>query len=217
MGRLEELIAEHCPDGVEYKKLGDIGTFVRGSGLTKKDLDTSGEPCIHYGQIHTQYYLETNHTLSYVRKELYDRLKKAEHGDVLLAGVSEDMEGVCKPVSWKGEGDVAISGDMFAFQHKQVPNYIVYALLTHDFYLYKAKFVRGAKVKRLSTKRLEEYRIPLPPIEVQNEIVRILDTFTELTQELTKELELRQKQYEFYRDALLTFEAVTTKRIGENI
>ena len=55
MSRLEELIAELCPNGVEYKALGEIGIFIRGSGLQKKDFTESGVGCIHYGQIYTFY------------------------------------------------------------------------------------------------------------------------------------------------------------------
>lgn len=55
MSKLDELIKELCPDGVEYKRLGEIGTLIRGNGLQKKDFTKSGVGCIHYGQIYTHY------------------------------------------------------------------------------------------------------------------------------------------------------------------
>lgn len=64
-------------------------------------------------------------------------------------------------------------------------------------------------IPAVSKKQVEQFRIPLPPLPVQQEIVRILDNFTELTAELTAELAARQKQYEYYRDKLLTFKEAT--------
>jgi type I restriction enzyme S subunit len=55
MSEIREMIQELCPDGVEFKKLGEIGRFIRGNGLQKKDFTEDGFPCIHYGQIYTKY------------------------------------------------------------------------------------------------------------------------------------------------------------------
>ena len=65
------------------------------------------------------------------------------------------------------------------------------------------------RIPAVSKKQVEQFRIPLPQLPVQQEIVRILDNFTELTAELTAELAARQKQYEYYRDKLLTFKEAT--------
>ena len=63
MSRLDELIAELCPDGVEYKKLGDVATISRGGNFQKKDYVESGVPCIHYGQIYVHYGLFVEKTI----------------------------------------------------------------------------------------------------------------------------------------------------------
>ena len=77
MSRLDELIKELCPNGVEYKKLGEIATISRGGNFQKKDFCDSGVPCIHYGQIYTKYglfYLQTDHTLYiFVHNEYMDK------------------------------------------------------------------------------------------------------------------------------------------------
>ena len=77
MSRLEELIKELCPDGVEYKNLGDIATISRGGNLQKKDFTESGIPCIHYGQIYTKYGLFTDKTYTFISEETALRQKKA--------------------------------------------------------------------------------------------------------------------------------------------
>ena len=66
MSRLDELIAELCPDGVEYKKLGEISTISRGGSFQKKDFTDEGVPCIHYGQIYTRYGLFVKDTISFI-------------------------------------------------------------------------------------------------------------------------------------------------------
>lgn len=78
------------------------------------------------------------------------------------------------------------------------------------------KNIQGSTVKHLSAKIINSIKIPLPPLPIQQEIVRILDTFTNLTAELTAELTARRKQYEYYRDELLTFgEDIERRTIGD--
>lgn len=66
MSKLEELIAQFCPNGVEYKKLGDIATISRGGNFQKKDYVGYGIPCIHYGQIYTYYGLFVDKTIKII-------------------------------------------------------------------------------------------------------------------------------------------------------
>ena len=72
MSRIDEMIARLCPDGVEYRKLGEVGTFTRGSGIQKKDFVEDGRPCIHYGQVYTYYGLSATETKSFISEELYE-------------------------------------------------------------------------------------------------------------------------------------------------
>ncbi|MGM9974253.1 MAG: restriction endonuclease subunit S, partial [Clostridiaceae bacterium] len=106
MSRLEELIAEYCPDGVEYKALCEFGTMIRGSGLQKKDFTENGIGCIHYGQIYTYYGAYTNKTKSCVSPELANKLKKVSPGDLVIAITSENVEDVFKCVAWLGDEEI---------------------------------------------------------------------------------------------------------------
>lgn len=191
---------------VEWKSLGEVGELVRGNGLTKKDLSDDGVPAIHYGQIYTHFGTFATQTKSFVSTALAKKLKKAQNGDVLLAGTSENLKDVMKPLGWLG-GEIAISGDMFAFRpNKQQldTKYLTYLLQAHEFQKYKEKHAHGTKVTRLKSEKFLSFIIPIPPLSVQSHIVQILDTFTELTAELTAELSMRQKQYQYYRDFLLS-------------
>ena len=199
MSRLAEVIEELCPDGVEYRPLGEIGSFVRGGGLKKTDFVKQGKPCVHYGQIHTRFGIFTEEAVASVSDAQYDRLKRADHGDLLIATTSEDDEAVGKATAWLGSGEVAISGDMFYFRHSLDPKYVSYFFASSLFQEQKRPYLTGAKVRRISEKGLSRVRIPVPPLEVQREIARILDQFTELE----AELEARQAQYADYQNRLL--------------
>ncbi|PWK81950.1 type I restriction enzyme S subunit [Lentzea atacamensis] len=208
MSEIERLLAEHCPDGIEVKKLGEIGTFIRGRRFTKADMVKEGIPCIHYGEIYTEYGVSARTTVSYVREDLRSQLRYAQPRDVIIAGVGETVEDVGKAVAWIGEGEVAIHDDSFLFRSELNPTYVSYYFQTSTFNVEKEQHVARAKVKRLSSSGLSRVTIPVPPPEVQNEIVRILDSMTELLAELQielqAELQARTRQYEHYRDQLLT-------------
>ncbi|WP_296242669.1 MULTISPECIES: restriction endonuclease subunit S [unclassified Psychrobacter] len=198
-------------DGVEVKKLtlGDIGEFIRGNGIQKKDLVEAGFPAVHYGQIFTRYGFSAVQAFTFISDELAKKSRIAQKSDLLIATTSENDEDVLKSIAWLGE-KVAISGDMMLFRHGQNVKYLAYYFQTDDFQKQKIKFITGAKVRRVSRDSLSKMTVSLPSLEVQAEIVRVLDAFTELTAELTAqltaELVARKQQYTYYRDQLLTFE-----------
>ncbi|ENE5336596.1 restriction endonuclease subunit S [Klebsiella pneumoniae] len=212
---------------VEWLSLGELGDFIRGNGLQKKDFVESGFPAIHYGQIYTRYGLSADKTFTYVLPELANKLRKAQKNDLLLATTSENDEDVVKPLAWLGD-NVAISGDMMLFRHEQNVKYLAYFFQSEIFQTQKMKYITGAKVRRVSSDDLSKIKIPIPSsnnpeksLTIQSEIVRILDKFTALTAaltaELTAELTMRKKQYNYYRDKLLSFEEgeVEWKTLGD--
>lgn len=203
MSRIDDLIAEHCPDGVEFKTLGEVGEFIRGNGLQKKDFVEAGFPCIHYGQVFTTYGTATSTTRSFVTSELAMRLRRAKPGDLVIATTSENDEDVCKGVAWLGDTEVAISGDSYIYSHSLDPLYAAYFLQTDDFRSQKARFITGTKLKRVSGAHLARIKIPVPPPAIQREIAEILSAMERLTAELEAELEFRARQFAHYRDALL--------------
>jgi len=189
--------------------MSELGTFIRGNGLQKKDFTESGVGCIHYGQIYTYYGNFTDTTKSFVSKEAAKKFRKAQKGDLIIATTSENVDDVCKTVVWLGEEEICISGETYIFKHNQNPKYLAYYLQTPMFYDYKKQHITGTKVIRVHGTKLENFQIPVPPLEEQNRIVSILDKFdtltTSISEGLPKEIELRKKQYEYYRDLLLTF------------
>ncbi len=194
----------------ETAPLGDLGTFTRGYGLQKKDFAPEGIGCIHYGQVYTHYGVHTDTTISHVSEEFAQKARKAKCGDLVIASTSENDEDLCKAVAWLGEEDIAISSDACIYSHGLSPKYVSYFFRTADFNRQKRRYISGSKVKRVHPKDLAKICIPLPPLEVQEQVVGILDRFNTLctssTDGLPHELALRRQQYEYYRDILLGFE-----------
>lgn len=215
MSKISDLIARLCPNGVEFKPLREVAEISRGGNFQKKDYVDRGFPCIHYGQIYTLYGLFVRETANFISNDKAASQRKAVTGDIIMAVTSENIEDVCKCVAWLGDGEIAVSGHTAIIHHSIDAKYLVYYFHSSMFYAQKLKLVHGTKVMEVSPNSLGEIEIPVPPLEVQREIVRILDTFTELTAELT----LRKKQYEYYRDLLLTFDIggghVEHRKLGE--
>lgn len=202
---IEQLIQELCPNGVPYVALGDFAEIQRGSGMPKSILIEEGVGAIHYGQIYTLYGTYADSTFTFVSEEDAQKLVHVNPGDLIITNTSENLEDVGKSLAWVGDKQVVIGGHACVIRHKHSSKYLAYWMQTEDFQQQKRKLCTGTKVIELSTKKLAQIMVPLPPVEVQEEIVRILDMFTVLEAELEAELEKRRMQYAHYRDALLSF------------
>ena len=195
---------------VKLTTLGEIGLFTRGNGLQKKDFISKGNPVIHYGEIYTKYNFETDKTFSFVNDDVFAKLRKAKFNDILIATTSENIEDVGKSVVWLGSEEIGFSGDMYNYSTTENSKYIAYYFQTTEFQKQKEKKVTGTKLIRIHGDDMAKFSISLPPIEIQNKVVQILDKFQSLLSDtrglLPQEIEQRQKQYEYYREKLLTFD-----------
>ena len=195
---------------IKFMQLGDVGTFIRGNGLQKKDFTDTGVGCIHYGQIYTYYGTFAERTKSYVSNELAEKLKKARTGDLIIATTSENVEDVGKAVAWLGDENICISGDAFIYHHNQNPKYMSYLFQTNSFFEQKKKCITGVKVMRINDVAMSKFKFGFPPLEEQERIVAILDKFDSLVNDISEglpaELTARRQQYEYYRNKLLTFD-----------
>ena len=195
---------------IKFMQLGDVGTFIRGNGLQKKDFTDTGVGCIHYGQIYTYYGTFAERTKSYVSNELAEKLKKARTGDLIIATTSENVEDVGKAVAWLGNEDICIGGHSYAFHHNQNPKYMAYLFQTEAFNQQKKKVVKGVKVIDINDSAMSKFKFGFPPLDEQERIVAILDKFDSLVNDISEglpaELTARRQQYEYYRNKLLTFD-----------
>ena len=144
--------------------------------------------------------------------------KLVEKDDVIFATTRPTQQRYCL-IDNEYSGAVASTGYCIlrAKKDEVLPKWILYCIASSDFKIYVEENQSGSAYPAISDTKVKDFLIPIPPLAIQAEIVRILDTFTELTTELTPELTLRQKQYEYYRDRLLTFEEgeVEWKALGD--
>ena len=189
-----------------------------GAGLQKKDFTATGIGCIHYGQIHTRFGTYISEVLSHVPEGLAKKLTVVHPGDVVVAVTSEDVSACCKAVAWVGDVDVVTGGHCVVIRHSLEPRYLSYCFQTKDFFDQKKKFAAGVKVVEMRTDRLARIRIPVPPVEVQREVVRVLDEYPaahdELVRKLEEETALREQQLSLVRNQLLTFSERESKADG---
>lgn len=213
MSKIDEMIAKLCPNGVEYKTLGEIGTFERGRRFVKADAVEVGTPCIHYGELYTHYGISATEVKSHINPNLKTKLRYAEKNDVIIVAAGENNIDIGIAVAWLGNYKVAVHDACFIFRHQQNPKYISYFLRSETYHKQIKKYVSEGKICSISAEGISKAIIPVPPIKIQEEIVSILDDYTEKTSELIsnleKELVARKKQYEFYRDQLLSFVKVS--------
>ena len=199
MSRLREMIKELCPDGVAYRKLGEILSRHKGIAITAgrmKELHTPD------GEIRI---FAAGNTYADVMESDVDRGGIIREPAIIVKSRGNiGFEYYTKPFSHKNE--------MWSYttNHAFISLKYVYYVLEQNMAYFQNKAKTG-KLPQISISDTENYEIPVPPLPIQNEIVKLLDNFTELTAELTAELALRKKQYNFYRDSLLNFDQKNSK------
>lgn len=184
---------------------GEFCDMIKGDGVQKVDFIEEGYGCIHYGQIYTHYGPFTYTTNRFISKDVFEKAKKASKGDVVMTDTSENVEDICKSVAYLGEEDIAVSNHALIIKHNQNPKFLSYSTLTRSFFNQKRKYAYGVKVTGIKPSHLAQIKIYLPSFSEQQRIASILDTFEASIANLEAQLAQREKQYEYYRNKLLTF------------
>lgn len=177
--------------------------------MPKKDLTKSGVGAIHYGQIYTKYGAFAHETISFVSYDSAGNLADVYPGDLIVTNTSENIEDVGKAVAWLGDSTIVTGGHATVVKHHENPKYLAYWFQAKEFHKQKIKLATGTKVIDVSAKQLARVKISIPPREVQDQIVSVLESIDTLVNEVSSgiraEIQARRKQYEYYRDKLLTF------------
>ena len=197
-------------DNVPLKKLGDIAIDIyRGTGIKKDEVTEKGIPCVRYGEIYTKYNIWFDKCFSHTIEENIKNRKYFEYGDVLFAITGESVKEISKSCVYIGNDKCLAGGDIVVLKHNQNPKYMGYVLSTTNAQIQKSKGKVKSKVVHSSVPDISDIIIPVPPLEEQERIVKILDRFDALCNDISSglpaEIEMRKKQYEYYRDKLLTF------------
>ena len=210
---LETLIQELCPDGVEFVKLGEVFDLFSGmSKVSNKWAETGNCKFIDYLNIYNNIIVDVNKLQNATVASFKQNVLKK--GDILFTCASETpRECAISAVIRDSIADNTYLDDHLngirvksEFIDKVNPVFVNYYFYSPRFRVAICKIVRGVTRFYIVNKNFLKIEIPLPPLEVQTEIVRILDKFTSLEAELEAELDCRKRQYEYYRDKLLSFE-----------
>ncbi len=193
--RLKTLLHTLAPKGVEFRKFGEVCDFQKGKSITKKAVTFGKVPVISGGRQPAYYHNEANRS-----------------GETIAISSSGVYAGYVS--YW----DIPVFlADSFSVSPKQktlMPKYLFHYLTTQQDAIHATKSTGG--IPHVYSKDLQNFLIPIPPLEIQQEIVKILDQFSLLTTDLLAgipaEIEARKKQYEYYREKLLTFKPLTPNK-----
>ena len=187
--KLDELIHKYCPEGVEYKTLGNLGKFFGGiTGKSKGDFTNGNAKLITYKNVYSNFALKINVE---DRVKISDNEKQniLQYGDIIFTGSSEtpDECGISSVVTQKTDEKLYLNSFCFFFRFNDLsimlPDFAKHLFRSSNLRYQIGKTASGVTRFNVSKKLMEKVAIPLPPLDVQSEIVRILDNFTELTAE----------------------------------
>ena len=190
MSRLADLIAQLCPDGVEYRALGDVAELKRGQAVTRKEIVEGQVPVIAGGR-EPAYYID----------------RPNRQGETIVIAGSGAYAGFVS--FWNEPIFVSDAFSIVVDRGTLQPRFVYHWLRGRQETIHALK--SGGGVPHVYPKDVAKLRCPIPPLEVQREIVRILDQFTTLEAELEAELEARRPQYEHYRDHLLSYDSLAAR------
>ena len=194
---------------IQIKSFSEIGDIIRGKRFVRDDIKEQGQPCIHYGDMYTYYGVSATETKTFLDYDFPKTMRYAEKGDVVIVGAGENNSDIGVGVAWLGDEKAAVHDACYILKHALDAKYVSHYLRTNIYHQQLKKYVSEGKICSFSGEGLGKVLLPVPfqaESYRQQQIVSQLDTFEQLIAALKREIALRQKQYEFYREKLLTFE-----------
>lgn len=205
-GDFEGMMGLANTPGNSVVQFSDLGSITRGKRFVRDDVRESGQPCIHYGDMYTYYGTKCDKTKTYIDKDFPKKMSYAQKGDIVIVGAGENDYDIGVGLVWMGDEPVAVHDACYILKHKQNPMYISYYLRSNIYHQQLKSYVSRGKICSFSKEGLGKIYIPIQSEEKQRSIVSTLDAFEQYISKLERLITLREKQYAYYREKLLTFE-----------
>jgi type I restriction enzyme S subunit len=183
----DDEIPFEVPESWMWVRLGSIGTFIRGSGIKRVDVQPDGVFCVRYGEIYTTYNIAMTVAISCVSKQLAMQSKPVVYGDLLMTLTGETKEEIGKTVAFLGNEQTVIGGDVATFtNHQQNPMYLSYLMNSPYAIHKKALLSTGDIIVHISCEKLASILVPIPPLAEQRRIVQRIEELLPFIEEYDK-------------------------------
>lgn len=171
-------------EGWTETTIGDICEIVRGKRFVRADIVENGVPCIHYGDMYTHYGMSATKSKGCVSPELAKKLRFANKNDVVVVAAGENKYDIGVGMVWLGSEPAVVHDACFILKHSQNPMFLSYYFRSTPYHQYLKDEVNEGKICSFLTKPLAAAKISLPPLAVQNEIVKKLDDVRDRVEKL---------------------------------
>lgn len=173
---IDEEIPFEIPENWAWCRASSLGTMVRGRGIKRTETVVQGCPCIRYGEIYTTYETSFDAAVSFVPESLDKDCLHFSSGDVVFTLTGENKVDIAKTVAFLGDGQIAAGGDLaFWTHHGMNPLYLVYYMASPYCIELKRRTATGDIIVHISTSKVGDFLVPVPPINEQNRIVSAIE------------------------------------------
>ena len=173
---IDDEIPFEIPENWAWCRASSLGTMNRGRGIKRTETVTQGCPCIRYGEIYTTYETSFDSAVSFVPDTLDKDCLHFSSGDVVFTLTGENKVDIAKTVAFLGDGQIAAGGDLaFWTHHGMNPLYLVYYMASPYCIELKRRTATGDIIVHISTSKVGDFLVPVPPIKEQNRIVSAIE------------------------------------------
>lgn len=175
---LDDEIPFEIPPNWSWTRAFSLGTMIRGKGIKRTETVASGAPCIRYGEIYTSYNVSFTKAISYIPSTLDEICPHLSSGDVVFTLTGENKVDIAKAVAFMGENQIAAGGDLaFWTAHGMNPLYLVYYMSSPYCIEQKRRTATGDIIVHISTAKVGNFLVPVPPLNEQKRIVSAIESF----------------------------------------